>query len=141
MPIAVRSNKAGSTTSFATSFSLGNTLAIADLDTDLDNLVAVANNNEAVNIATGAVGAAELDTNAVTTVKILDANVTTAKIANFAVTNGRRGIGIELKESYYRQAKANLKDVRWDQPVEDEQMGIESMIEEEQEQQEEESIA
>ena len=28
-----------------------------------------------------------------------------------AVTNGRRGVGVELKPSYYRQARSNLKDV------------------------------
>jgi hypothetical protein len=29
-----------------------------------------------------------------------------------AVLNNRRGIGIELKASYYRQAVLNLKDIR-----------------------------
>jgi len=29
-----------------------------------------------------------------------------------AVLNGRRGIGIELKESYYRQAVRNLSEIK-----------------------------
>lgn len=35
-----------------------------------------------------------------------------------AVLNGRKGIGMELKESYYRQAVKNLADIKKDTPEE-----------------------
>ncbi len=37
-----------------------------------------------------------------------------------AVEAGRKGIGVELKESYYRQAKANLKELEVAKPEEKE---------------------
>lgn len=44
---------------------------------------------EAANIAPGQIGATQLASDAVTTVKILDSNVTTAKIADLNVTTGK----------------------------------------------------
>lgn len=88
MGLVVRSTKAGATTSFATSFSLGNTLAIADLDTDLNTLYSLVNGNiDTNNIATDGVGSAEIAALAVTTAKINDLNVTVGKLALGASVN------------------------------------------------------
>jgi hypothetical protein len=45
-----------------------------------------------------------------------------------ALLNGRRGIGIELKPSYFRQAKRNVEDALrgWTSGAQDDQLAIES---------------
>lgn len=86
MALIVRSTKAGSTTQFATSFSLGNTLAIADLDTDLNTIVAAINGNiDQSNLALEAVITSKIAALAVTSTKIGSSAVTNTKIAPDAV--------------------------------------------------------
>lgn len=92
--VVARSTKAGSTTSFATSFSLGNTLAVADLDTDLNNVYSEFNGNiESANIKDATIAAADLATSSVTSAKILDDTIATADLGDLQVTRGKLAVG------------------------------------------------
>lgn len=90
MSLIIRSTKAGSTTQFATSFALGNTLAIADLDTDLNNLVNGVNGSlDSTNIAALGIATANLANLSVTNGKLADLSVGTSKLIDLAVTTAK----------------------------------------------------
>lgn len=83
-----RSTKPGSTTSFATSRDLGNTLGVADLDTDINTAYTCINGNiESANIAADTITAADIATGGVTTTEILDGTVSSTDIANGTIVN------------------------------------------------------
>lgn len=90
-----RSTKAGSTTSFATSNSLGNTLAVADLDTDLDTVYSLVNGSlDANNLTADSVGASELADNAVASANIIDGAIVNADInASAAIAGTKLAVG------------------------------------------------
>jgi len=110
MGLIVRSTKAGSTTSFATSFSLGNTLLVADLDTDLNTIYTTVNGsidennlaNSAVitsKIAALAVTSTKLDAASVTNSKLASDSVSTVKIQNLNVTAAKLAVGAAIPAS------------------------------------------
>lgn len=90
-----RSTKPGSTTSFCTSFSLGNTQQCADLDTDLDRLYSEINGSLSdANLAADSVGASELADNSVASANIIAGSILDSDVnASAAIAGTKLGVG------------------------------------------------
>ena len=96
MALISRATKAGSGTG---DYAAGTTISSSEVNADL---------NTVYNEVNGSLNAANLATNAVTTVKITDANVTTAKIANLNVTLGKLAVGATVRAVAYANVNSGL---------------------------------
>lgn len=99
--LITRSTKPGSTTSFATSFSLGNTLQVADLDTDINTVYAEVNGNlTQANLAADSVEASELADNSVASANIIDGSILNADVnASAAIVGTKLAVGAAVDQS------------------------------------------